>query len=94
MEKLPKLNTEEIESQEQFAEAIEQAKQLYGEIKKFADRETINREEYILVENLAAALSSKLVLIPNEIRLANGLPGGTIFAPREAANEDRYQVAA
>ncbi len=94
MEKLPKLNTEEIESQEQFAEALEQAEQLYSEIKKFADRETINREEYILVENLAAALSSKLALIPNEIRLANGLPGGTIFAPREAANEDRYQVAA
>jgi hypothetical protein len=78
---------------ESYAELIAEAQPLFETISNRSES-IATMEEYRALEADAAALSTILVQIPSEVRLAHGLPGGYIFSPQEAANDEVYRVAA
>jgi hypothetical protein len=78
---------------ERLAGIIESARQGLDKLKGFEGEVITDTAVYREVERLAAEVSAGLVMIPEHIRVASGLPGGVIHSHQEAKNDGLYQVA-
>lgn len=81
------------EAPEGYGEAVATALRLMDTLQECNGEVLAGREALRSIELQAGELSSILSNIPHDIRVANGLPGGVIYAP-VAVNDDSYKVAA
>ncbi len=82
---------DQVESHESYAEAIAEARELLADIKSYEGQMITDRAVWTEIENKAANLSTILTTLPEDVRDANNLPGGRIYAP--VANDESYAVA-
>jgi hypothetical protein len=95
MEGVPKTEVipavDQVESNESYAEVVAEAHERLANLKVYEGQTIVDRAVWTAVEDEAANLSTILATIPEEVRVANNLPGGRIYAP--AANDERVALA-